>query len=445
MTELFEIFKKTKLTPNRIPTLFDATDSHLNDVVTVINQNLPTRKLSGDSHSPFSFVSNSQMGGGRTYCRHSNCRFSAAENLANNAALYADHIYLQNPFEYYARIDHFDQEHKYDLANDIFLLFLFKPLIEKGIISYCDQDYHFCEDCYRNFTKKFDPNYESKFKKTEKELNRIVSETVKFKVIDNNGTPALELSNIVGISDHDIIYTFRKLPKIVKDKFRKGKSSKLTADEIKKSKVYQIITQSVLNDLDYQDYYSKLYDASVLTNRSIDFDLINSTNLISNSQIKFDLNHELPFMQNVPLKKLIELRKKEGEAFEVYRNSVTKAIKETEKQRGTQQPKKKEIYNDLIRPEINKIDLTIKNSKKLIFGNIKQDLILGTSFVGIALASGFLPNNIGQVVSAIGGIKFADQFASNVRKLLTTPQEIRNNPYYFLWKVKRLAEKSTSA
>jgi hypothetical protein len=445
MTELFEIFKKTKLKPNKIETLFDAKDSHLRDVVTVINQNLPTRQQSSKALSPFSFVSNSQMSGGRVYCRHSRCRFSSAENLAYNAALYADHIYLQNPFEYYTRIEHFDEDHKYDLANDIYLLFLFKPLIEKGLISYCDQELHFCESCYQNFTTKFDPNYEREFKRTEKELNRIVTDSVKFKVFDSNGTPALELSNIEGISGHDIIYTFRKTPKIVKDKYRKNKSTRLTKDEVKKSKAYQIITQSVLDDLYYQDYYSKLYDASILTNRTIDFDLVNATNIANNSQLKFDLNHELPFMQNVPLKKLIELRKKEGEAFEVYRDSVSKAIKEAEKQTNSVRIKKKEIYNDLIRPELNKIDLTIKNSKKILFGNIKQDLLLGTSFVGIGLATGFMPNNIGQIVSAIGGIKFADQFVSNVRKYLSKPQEVRNNPYYFLWKVKRIAEKSTSA
>lgn len=445
MTELFEIFKKTKLKPNNISILFEANDRQLTDLVTVINQNLPTRKSSDKTQSPFTFVSNSQMAGGRTYCRHPRCRISAAETLANNAALYADHIYLQNPFEHYLGLNEFDDSHKYDLINDIFLLFLYKPLIEKDIISYCDQDFHFCTDCYSDFLAKFDPDYEKKFKKTEKELNRIVTENVKFKVIDSNGTPGLQLSNIEGISDHDIIYTFRKVPKIIKEKYRKGKSTKLTSDEIKKSKAYQIITQSVLNDLDHQDYYTKIYDASVLTNRPIDFDLMNILNEINNPQIKFDLNHELPFMQNVQLNKLLELRTKEGEAFEVYRDSVTKAIKESEKQINTVKPKKHEIYNDLIRPELNKIDLTIKNSKKILFGNIKQDLLLGTSFVGIGLASGFLPNNIGQIVSTIGGLKFADQFVSNVRKIIGEPQEVRNNPYYFLWKVKKISEKSTSA
>lgn len=444
MIELFEIFKKTKLTPNRIPSLFDAQDNHLKDVVTVINQNLPTRKQSSKILGPFSFVSNSQMSGGRVYCRHFACRFSAAENLAYNAALYADHIYLQNPFERYTRIEHFDNDHKYDLANDIFLLFLFKPLIEKGIVSYCNPEVHFCEECYQNFKAKFDPSYERKLKKTENELNRIVTDNVKFKVIDSNGIPALELSNIKGFSDHDIVYTFRKTPKIVKDKYKKNRAIRLTKEEIKKSKAYQILTQSVLDDFYYQDYYSKLYDASILTNRTVDFELTNAINLVNNSQLQFDLNHELPFMQNIPLKKLIELRKKEGEAFEVYRDSVSKAIKESEKQIYPNRLKKKEIYNDIIRPELNKIDLTIKNSKKLLFGNIKQDLLLGTSFIGIGLATGFMPNNIGQIVSTIGGIKFADQFVSNVRKYLSKPQEVRNNPYYFLWNVRRIAEKGTS-
>jgi hypothetical protein len=54
------------------------------------------------------------------------------------------------------------------------------------------------------------------------------------------------------------------------------------------------------------------------------------------------------------------------------------------------------------------------------------------------LFGGFLPADIGQIVGALGGYHFASSLGGNTLSAFSDPEEIKQNPFYFYWKAKRL-------
>lgn len=126
----------------------------------------------------------------------------------------------------------------------------------------------------------------------------------------------------------------------------------------------------------------------------------------------------------------------EGESFSVYRDSLTFALQSiTESDVG----KVQQAFDDLVRPELNNIELAIKNSRKLLWGSLAHDIAFSAGFVAVGLFSGLLPANIGEIVATLGGFKFVSGSLEKASKLIQEPPEVRNSKYYFLWKVQKKA------
>ncbi len=191
----------------------------------------------------------------------------------------------------------------------------------------------------------------------------------------------------------------------------------------------------IINDLMTQNFYTYIYKSTYLTNREIDQKLMykneypSKRNLSNN--IYESLAHIIPSLPNANLRNLIGLRQKEGEAFEVYRLAISNFL---------QNIKDKEValkmaFEDEIKPEINKINQTIKNSKKLIYSDMKKDTLVLSLFVTIGLFANILPQNLGEIIASLGGINSLGKFANNFKKLTTTDIDVNSNKYFFLWKL----------
>ncbi|MCX6039004.1 MAG: hypothetical protein NTW99_14200 [Chloroflexi bacterium] len=145
-------------------------------------------------------------------------------------------------------------------------------------------------------------------------------------------------------------------------------------------------------------------------------------------------SHDIPYISNVPINKLIELRQKEGEAFEVYRDALNRALMQID---DSSVPRARQVFSDTVLPELHKINNAIKNSRKLLKRSIAQELLLGAGFIGIGLFSGLVPATFGECLAAVGGYSFITGIANEIKNLATEPPEIRENSYYFLWKIQK--------
>ena len=98
----------------------------------------------------------------------------------------------------------------------------------------------------------------------------------------------------------------------------------------------------------------------------------------------------------------------------------------------------REAFQDVVQPEINKIDKAIADSRRLLRGSMLQDLI-GAAVIGVGYFAGFLPPDINNILAAIGGTKFVGGIVQKGVQQIQEPAPVVENKYYFLWKVKQRA------
>jgi hypothetical protein len=174
----------------------------------------------------------------------------------------------------------------------------------------------------------------------------------------------------------------------------------------------------------------------------IKFDLIKQVGAKQTAPQQFslasDLSHSLPVIRNATISSLVELRQKEGEAFQVYRNTISKVMAEV---MGSDRTCVVGNFADLVRPEIDQIENTIKKSRKMIKLSVGEDLILGAGFASLGLFSGILPANIGEIIGALGGFHYASGVLRKLNQLRMESPEARDNKLYFLWKAERILQK----
>jgi hypothetical protein len=439
MEEFFEYLNQKGLTQNRfVKKLFKLSQDDLRElIINGIGFAAISRKI--DKESSFNFVANNTLSGGDFPCSELPCRIKNIDTLARNSILYADTVSILNPFEQYIHVSEFTDYIRYQLAIDLTLLYYSKPLFDEGIFQYSSSITHVCKDCLKKMNA-FTRRYKKKMERAEESLlENILTELTYTLKFYTDSTPYIEIHGCKDILEHPLIINLNDKQLVyLNNKIKRKRRLNLQAKEIIDLGIADFLINPIIDDLVMQNHYANYFNSYYLTSRNIDAQLINENldqrknnfgNTVSNS-----LDHNLPFLPQIDLKKLIRLRKNEGEAFQIYRSSLTNFLANIK----TKDYNIKQAFKDEIEPEINKINLTIKNSKKLILTDITKDILVGSTFVSVGLFSHFLPPNIGQIIAGIGGINYLGKFGENVKKLTTLESDIRNNKYFFIWKLHKL-------
>jgi hypothetical protein len=393
----------------------------------------------GDKNSKFNFVANSTLSGGPFPCKDLLCRLKNIDNLARNATLYADTVFIENPFEQYFHVKEFTGLTRLYLALDLTVLYHYKPLFDEGIFRYSSPITHVCNSCLKKMNA-FSKSYEKKIQNAELSILDYLLTELTFTIKnDNDQQPQIIVEGSEDLGDHPVILEINNhLGNPLFKRIQKKSKLKLTKKEIIDFGIPEMFITPIINDLITQNHYSNYFNAYYLTNRNIEERLINNnqskSKAIMGNKISKSLVHSLPFLPDTDFMNLIKLRKKEGEAFEIYRSSLTNFLTNIK----SKEHYLKQAFQDEIQPEINRINMTLKNSKKLILTDIGKDLLVGSTFVSVGLFSQFLPPNIGQLVAGLGGINYLGKFGDNVKKLATVETEARTNKYFFVWKLQKL-------
>ncbi len=308
-------------------------------------------------------------------------RLSRVDDVARFAALYSDYVLIHDPFSsinVHLPDDDFENNVRYELLIAITLLLYLKPLVEKGIIGFASSEFHFCDECYQRYIKDME------FIKYKNKINSVLEQRilneVTFQAVIYDDEPQIRAQGpedlvshgatrllISGNSDDD-------LSKLVVKRAASKKSPFLSQKEIQKFGILNSLAGPIMSDLTIQNYYSEMYGVQYISDSEVDFELLSTmnhskVNTLSNALAE-GLSHSVPYLSDVEISKLLELREKEGESFNVYRDSFSKAIQSVDEPNADNI---KQIFNDTVRPEINNIELTIRNSRKLLWGSLTTD------------------------------------------------------------------------
>jgi hypothetical protein len=398
-----------------------------------------------NSTSMFDFVANSSLSGARYPCIGFECRLSRVDTLSRFASLYSDSVLIHDPFSSINpnhQIEDFENHVKYELLLAIATLLHLKPLVRKGIVGFASSEFHFCQDCYQTHIK--DMVFERNKSKISTLLKERILREVSFKAIISHDTPVIEAEGPEDLVNHGSVLLLLsensgdELLELAGRKANAKNSSFFSKKDVQKYRLFSAFVSPVIADLTIQNYYSELHGTQYVTDNEVDFALLSTANhsrvnRLSNALAE-GLSHSVPYLADIEISKLLELREKEGESFNVYRDSFSEAIRLSEEPNAD---KIRQVFDDIVRPELNNINLTIKNSQKLLWGALTKDVVFGAGFITVGLFSGLLPPNIGEIVAALGGFNFVSSSLDKISKLVQEPSEIRNNKYYFLWKAKK--------
>lgn len=442
MQALFEYLKEINLIPNRIEKEIEKWDA--SRIITFIDKCAELIPERGEKVSSiFSFISNSHMG-----CNEFGCRIKSIDQLARFAALYADTVLIPNFFSS-NDLKQIDYITKLSIINNLKLLYYIKPLLDSGLMGFARSKVHFCKDCYEKYLKDQKMGlFDNKIIKFKQLLKIKYLKETRFFVGKEHGLYFIKNIGPEELVEHSELYTLlRSLPSSLHNyntllKDHESITIELKEKDIIESNILDNHISPIVNDMITQNWYSQLYGgANYLTNRTIDLDIISYINEpntnIFNEAIIDSFHHSVPFIENIQISKLVKLRSSEGEAFNVYRDALSSALKIS--LINPNPSDLKDAFQDIVRPELNKIDLTIKNSRKILCDSVTRDIIYGAGFITIGLYSGLLPPEIGKMIAALGGFKFAHGLLEKTSKLLQESDDIRNNKFYFLWKVRKIS------
>ena len=429
MNPLFELFMKENVNMKTVHKyITDLSEINLIDFINRCNNIIVFTDRSDKKNGEFCFVASDNISGGKTVCSEIQCRSQKAESLGRFSAMYADKVIVKNPFEDWINYKSINNHHRKEIINDITILLINQDLFNEGLFGFYKSRHHFCEKC---LMKLID------IEKLIKKNNQIAKKIIKKEIL--NKTDFYIISNTLGVyikaigdtslyeHEESYIHFQKNVDKLFVPYINSGK--KLPIKILERTKLLDYRINSIYQPFIIQNLYINEFGFNSLTSSPID------VNLIKHFSKSTDEIESFIFLPNTKdTKKILNYRKKENDVFERFRDEFSTVLKEI---KGKNQKEINDIINDKLVKETEKIKINIsKNRKHLIKDGLKNIFIDGL-IITAGLYSGILPGNVGELISTIGGFDMSRNLINSGIDIIKEPENIRNDPYYFFWKIKK--------
>lgn len=414
------------------------------------------------SVSPFNFFANSQLSGFPYPCSSIDCRKGHLEQLARFAALYSDTVVIQNPFATISNssLEKEDSEYlKRIVLSDIKTLLPFRSMFEAGIFNFSKNNFNLCHGCLAKLLEYEEKIFRKKIFQVRKILEEDFFKKVKvygkdygdfsfFKYIgddeiiphgsiltcknndDSNKSIIERLQELTDISDEEysLVGNFEEF----------GRKYKFTKKKIKERGVYDHLISRISIDYFMQEFYSKINSSTYLTNMGIEGKLLSVADdkhkQVYNDELTRALEHTVPVLPLLPIDTLVKFRMNETDSFKIYRDNLSTVLKSVGNLSCNDI---QERIRDVVLPELNEINNKISVSKQSFKGELYSSFFVASAFISIGLFTGFLAPDVGKIIATIGGFDFCKNTAKAIKDYFSTPPEVKENRFYFLWKMNK--------
>lgn len=443
MTTIFDFFQEHKINTQKQLEHFFWT-SHPKKILAFIQkiQSLIAQDNMNREYSPFSFIPSADLSGVEGCCAIS-CKLNRASHFALFASLYADTVYLNLTHLNSCSIDetifledsHENYDVLYQIWCDLALILFYKDLIECKIIRLVTFKDDICPSCMKKRIEHL------KIPKIISSMKTKYIETAHLTINSYDKKSSIISILINGMNDffpeHEITTEFNlyELPSLSINKFKKGTIIK--SKECRKFIVTNVIEQALR-----ENYFSTLnavsFSSKIITSTPVD---LLFGELLSNSDKNSAPNaienipfYDLPIVDKIPIKSIINLRGLEQDAFNNYRIALKSALQNRNFE--------KNFYDDIIYPSLTKLESKINSAKNGFYKKTLGSLIIVPSIIGAALYTGLISKDLLGLVSAVGGIPAITNLGvSSWNEYVNKNKEIKENDFYFLWKLKKLTRK----
>ena len=420
------------------------------DIATVNSLVIYIRQLIDEDYriseyTPFIFVPNGDIAG-TGGCKEISCRMRRAIKFAGFSALYADKVYIQLEFithEHYELVDieeiERDEEqcHRYKeyVLDDIAIILVYAELIRSKVVYITPSHRMLCQKCFQKEV----------FGKNIIDVDAIKKEyLLKAQVIlkeydHKNRMAMINIDNIDEFfPDHSLFWTVTSEKDL--EILRKESVGKEIQDKVFTEKFVNMFISDEILDAMYTTKYCNEQNAKLITNKNSDamFLALNRKNQKLEDIKEYTSilpEYDLPIVKNISLKDIIKLRQEEAKSFNKYRIAINKAV--IEQNKTTNKADWKKIYDDLVYPELNNLDMKMKQIRSgrlnRFFGTM---LVVGTALVASKYGDMIKPDLFSSA-QALGTSVGAAGINFILDKTSTKKCELQNNDFFFLWKLKK--------
>jgi hypothetical protein len=471
-SELFEAIRSQGITTKSLERVASWSDQRLFSLLKELSEK--TTEPNNITQGPFTFAANDSLSGRSIPFCMGEARVTKVAQLARFAALYADSLLLRDPFEWYPGPqtavddagtrtlisrgleprDFSNQDLRRHLIDDLRLLLFLEPLFASGIAGFSKSAMHWCPSCVRAVTdagnlsalveKPDEIAWQRRIAKLVRHIEKTFLERGTTLVHQHGDHAHATIFMPEGMFEYNQVQSTLNLPPhLVK---KATEPIRVSIRDARRLCLFNDEIDRVIDDISTQNATANRFNCQYITDRAIDLELMD---IASNRRVRsFNraavdaLSHPLAFIDQVPLKRLLMLRKDNGESFLVYRDAVWGVLSSVQ---GKSSAELREAFDDAIRPELNKIDLTIKNARRQMATSTLIDLTIAFASISIAAFSGLLPAKLGipkevlDVGAALGGWQSAKSLASKIVEIRSTPKEVNESKYAFLWKIRRVS------
>ena len=406
-------------------------------------------RVSVETH--FDWMANSRLSGYGYLDSTLDNRLHNVRSLIRDSLLFADVLWIKNPLNSHFHCredDYYSEDTILKLADDLKILYEYRIVLEDGYARICGTNDHFCHDCLMSsFGYDGIPaEYQKMVYKIEKLVKATFKDDVLFRAYAEGDKIVLQLD-----AARDDLFSSRTCaielsnfyidPPLEKAILRKSK--KLYKKEVEQcTTIYCEMMRPIIDDVLMYNWFSGKESGglSYFTSRQIDLSMIKTinskrTNAI-NGSIAESLKHTLPTILNVPIEKILALRTNEKEAFSNYRDSYNKLLNDIGTKKVDAQHINEALY-DTVMPNINKLNIAVRNSKEIAGRGLLVNAIVATGSMACGLVEGFLPDAMRGPLMALGVSNHGAAAFQKLQTLINPSSELRDNKFYFLWKLSK--------
>jgi hypothetical protein len=456
MHEVLEILQQRGLLKRKTPSL--SAVERLS-ITSLVDMSKEIHEAVAKTHTPisnptFSFSSSMGLsGGGRrsSECNSIDCRIKKINQLTRFAAMYSDKIYILNPFifyEAYSSKKHL-QRAKDDLVDDLKIISIIIPLLNSGHIGVFSLDPNLCFACtIRKFlsnsaSKKFMRGYQNL------KTNLLRNISVNCELLDSESvffidapTPYLDHGQIF-IRD-GIPSTLIKRPRI-KNKLFQGDCVSLSQPIIRDLEIHERLAHSIATNAMFGLATSSALSTNFVTENDTHISFLNSlhfdSNIVSKNRIaeKY-LSSIVPFLNDLRITDIIKVREREQDAFLLYRKALNQATRDFSNSGSRFTIRDAQaLYGDVIAPDLAALNKKVQKAKRDLLRKPFRSATALTGVISFGLLTGLISPDISAIATTIGLVKFGSDLVKDVMALGDAEESIKNQPFYFLWKVKQKA------
>ncbi len=325
------------------------------------------------------------------------------------------------------------------LGGTILCIQQMRPMVEAGIMTLAPQELPYCDRHLREAL----PDY-SNLEKAARDLYRenedrfaVYSEAPESQ---DDDSPAFTIKGPSDFLEHGQMgRDFYEVPRWLKGWRGRKRQKKLSKAMVRRSDLVSELFDDMAFDVAIQQVLGLKYDAKYLTNLPGEAMILSRLNPADDyfarcrETLCAELTHEVPLLADIPMRTVLRVRSEEPEAFLQYRAAMDSIVSGYIKRRRVVGRKEaREIYSDILRPEILRLDSQAKAIRRATIRKATAKAVVAAGVVGLGIFGGFLPTQMAEIIKAVGGVSLLRELGEAFAAVEKNPAEIKNSNFYFL-------------